>query len=58
MEDEEMEIEDEMNDPKIINPYQIEEGELPPLPTDLDTSFDSEPEVEAEDEDENEAATV
>nr|GEV98170.1 hypothetical protein [Tanacetum cinerariifolium] len=57
-EDEEMEIKDEMNDPKIINPYEIEEGELPPPPADSDTSSDSEPEVEAEDEDENEAATV
>nr|GEX84914.1 hypothetical protein [Tanacetum cinerariifolium] len=58
MEEEEMEIEDEMNDPEIINPYEIEEGELPPPPTDSNTSSDSEPEVEAEDEDENEAATV
>nr|GEZ65448.1 hypothetical protein [Tanacetum cinerariifolium] len=57
-EGEEMEIEDEMNDPEIINPYEIEEGELPPLPADSDTSFDSEPEVEAEDEDENESAIV
>nr|GEV96211.1 putative reverse transcriptase domain-containing protein [Tanacetum cinerariifolium] len=56
MEEEEMEIENEMNDPEIINPYEIEEGELPPA--DSDTSSDSEPEVEAEDEDENEAATV
>nr|GFB20367.1 hypothetical protein [Tanacetum cinerariifolium] len=56
--EEEMEIEDEMNNPKIINPYEIEEGELPPSPADSDTSSDSEPEVEAEDEDENEAATV
>nr|GEX07260.1 hypothetical protein [Tanacetum cinerariifolium] len=53
-----MEIEDEMNDPEIINPYEIEEGELPPPPADSDTSFNSEPEVEAEDEDENEPATV
>nr|GEU80087.1 putative reverse transcriptase domain-containing protein [Tanacetum cinerariifolium] len=57
-EEEEMEIEDEMNDPEIINPYEIEEGKLPPPPADSGTSFDSEPEVEAEDEDENEAATV
>nr|GEU70682.1 putative reverse transcriptase domain-containing protein [Tanacetum cinerariifolium] len=57
-EKEEMEIQDEMNDPEIINPYEIEEGELPPPPADSDTSSDSEPEVEAEDEDENKAATV
>nr|GEV56371.1 hypothetical protein [Tanacetum cinerariifolium] len=31
-EEEEMEIEDEMNDPEIINPYEIEEGKLPPPP--------------------------
>nr|GEW12413.1 hypothetical protein [Tanacetum cinerariifolium] len=53
-----MDIEDEMDDPKIIDPYEIEEGELPPPPVDSDTSSDSEPEVEAEDEDEDEAATV
>nr|GEX28991.1 hypothetical protein [Tanacetum cinerariifolium] len=53
-----MEIEDEMNNPEIINPYEIEEGELPPPPAESDTSFDSKPEVEAEDEDENEAATI
>nr|GEZ72484.1 hypothetical protein [Tanacetum cinerariifolium] len=57
-EEEEMDIEDEMDDPEIINPYEIEEGELPPPPADSDTSSDSEPEVEAEDEDENEVATV
>nr|GEX98693.1 hypothetical protein [Tanacetum cinerariifolium] len=57
-EEEEMEIEDEMNDPEIINPYEIEEGELSPLPAESDTSSYSEPEVKAEDEDENEAATV
>nr|GEV45450.1 putative reverse transcriptase domain-containing protein [Tanacetum cinerariifolium] len=57
-EEEEMEIEDEMNDPEIINPYEIQEGELPPLPADSDTSSNSDPEFEAEDEDENEAATV
>nr|GEW14398.1 hypothetical protein [Tanacetum cinerariifolium] len=57
-EEEEMEIEEEMNDPEIIDRYEIEEGELPPLPTDSDTSSDSEPEVKAEDEDENEAATI
>nr|GEV62238.1 alpha/beta hydrolases superfamily protein [Tanacetum cinerariifolium] len=39
-EEEEMEIEDEMNDPEIINPYKIEEGELPPPPADSDTSSD------------------
>nr|GEU74104.1 hypothetical protein [Tanacetum cinerariifolium] len=57
-EEEEMEIKDEMNDPEIINPYEIEEGELPPPPADSDTSSDSEPEIKAEDEDENEAAIV
>ncbi|GKA89131.1 putative reverse transcriptase domain-containing protein [Tanacetum coccineum] len=54
MEAEEMEIEDEMDDPEIINPYEIEEGELPPPPAESDTSSDTEPEVE----DENEDATV
>nr|GEZ63343.1 hypothetical protein [Tanacetum cinerariifolium] len=58
IEEEEMEIKDEMNDPEVIYPYEIEEGELPPPPADSDTSSDSEPEVEAEDRDENEAATV
>nr|GEW34758.1 hypothetical protein [Tanacetum cinerariifolium] len=53
-----MDIEDEMDDPEIINPYEIEEGELPPPPADSDTSSNSEPEVKAEDENENEAATV
>nr|GEX37707.1 hypothetical protein [Tanacetum cinerariifolium] len=53
-----MDIEKEMDDPEIINPYEIEEFELPPPPTDLDTSSDFEPEVEAEDEDENEVTTV
>nr|GEV59224.1 reverse transcriptase domain-containing protein [Tanacetum cinerariifolium] len=57
-EEEEMDIKEEMNDPEIINPYEIKEGELPPPPTDSNTSSDSEPEVEAEDENENEAATV
>nr|GEW41658.1 putative reverse transcriptase domain-containing protein [Tanacetum cinerariifolium] len=57
-EGEEMEIEDEMNDPEIINPYEIEEGELPPTPAESDNSSNTEPEVEAEDEDENKAATV
>nr|GFA96958.1 hypothetical protein [Tanacetum cinerariifolium] len=51
-----MDIEVEMDDPEIIDPYEIEEGELPPLPADSDTSSDSEPEVEAEDEDGDEAA--
>nr|GEY07858.1 hypothetical protein [Tanacetum cinerariifolium] len=54
-EEEEMDIEDEMDGPEIIYPYEIEEGELPPPPADLDTSFDSEPEVEAEDKDGDEA---
>nr|GEV85770.1 hypothetical protein [Tanacetum cinerariifolium] len=44
-----------MDDPEIIYPYEIEEGELPPPPADSDTSSDSEPEVEAEDEDGDEA---
>nr|GFD05604.1 hypothetical protein [Tanacetum cinerariifolium] len=54
-EKEEMDIEDEMDDPEIIDPYEIEEGELPPPPADSDTSSDSEPEVEAKDEDGDEA---
>nr|GEU32759.1 putative reverse transcriptase domain-containing protein [Tanacetum cinerariifolium] len=58
VEEEEREIVDEMNDPEIINPYEIEEGELPPPPVNSDTSSDSEPEAETEDEDENKAATV
>nr|GEU36779.1 putative reverse transcriptase domain-containing protein [Tanacetum cinerariifolium] len=58
MEEEEMEIKDEMNDPEIINPYKIEEGKLPPPPADSDTSSDSEPEVETDAEDENKAVTV
>nr|GEV39229.1 hypothetical protein [Tanacetum cinerariifolium] len=57
-EEEEMDIEEEMDDPEIINPYEIEEGELPPPPADSDTSSDSEPEVEAEDENEDEASIV
>nr|GEY42754.1 putative reverse transcriptase domain-containing protein [Tanacetum cinerariifolium] len=54
-EEEEMDIEDEMDDPEIIYPYKIEEGELPPPPADLDTSSDSEAEVKADDEDGDEA---
>nr|GEZ44129.1 hypothetical protein [Tanacetum cinerariifolium] len=54
-EEEEMDIEDEMDDPEIIDPYEIEEGELPPAPADSDTSSDSVPEVEAKDEDRDEA---
>nr|GEX47621.1 hypothetical protein [Tanacetum cinerariifolium] len=50
-----MDIEDEMDDPEIIDPYEIEEGELRPPPANSDTSSDSEPEVEAEDEDGDEA---
>nr|GEV18157.1 putative reverse transcriptase domain-containing protein [Tanacetum cinerariifolium] len=50
-EEEEMDIEDDMDDPEIIYPYEIEEGQLPPPPADSDTSSDSEPEVEAKDED-------
>nr|GFA63289.1 hypothetical protein [Tanacetum cinerariifolium] len=57
-EEEEMEIDDEMDDPEVINPYDIEEGELSPLPAESDTSFDIEPEVEVEVEDETEAATI
>nr|GEV85386.1 putative reverse transcriptase domain-containing protein [Tanacetum cinerariifolium] len=57
-EEEEMKIKDEMNDPEIINPYKIEEGELPPPPTDSDTSSNSELEAETKDEDENVAATI
>nr|GFD30854.1 hypothetical protein [Tanacetum cinerariifolium] len=38
MEEEEMDIENKMNDPEIINPYEIEEGELPPPPADSGTS--------------------
>nr|GEZ77871.1 reverse transcriptase domain-containing protein [Tanacetum cinerariifolium] len=47
-----------MNDPEIINPYEIGEGELPPPSADLNISSDFEPEVEAEDEDKNKAATI
>nr|GEX81654.1 putative reverse transcriptase domain-containing protein [Tanacetum cinerariifolium] len=57
-EEKEIDIEEEMDDPEIVNPYEIEEGKLPPPPADSDTSSDSEPEVEAEDENENEAATI
>nr|GEZ08465.1 putative reverse transcriptase domain-containing protein [Tanacetum cinerariifolium] len=53
--EEEMDIKDEMDDPEIIYPFEIEEGELPPPPADSDTSSDSEPEVEAKDEDGDEA---
>nr|GFD58094.1 hypothetical protein [Tanacetum cinerariifolium] len=52
-------LEDEMDDPEIIYPYEIEEDELPPPLENSDTSSDSEPEVEAQDEDEDEdEATV
>nr|GEY65261.1 putative reverse transcriptase domain-containing protein [Tanacetum cinerariifolium] len=50
-----MDIKDEMDDPEIIYPYEIEEGELPPPPADSDTSSDPEPKVEAKDEDGDEA---
>nr|GFC08976.1 hypothetical protein [Tanacetum cinerariifolium] len=53
-EEEEMVLEDEMDDPEIIYPYEIEEDELPPPPANSDTSSNSEPEVEAEDKDEDE----
>nr|GFA40585.1 hypothetical protein [Tanacetum cinerariifolium] len=36
-----MEINDELDDLKAINPYEIEEGELPPPPAESDTSFDA-----------------
>nr|GFB09294.1 reverse transcriptase domain-containing protein [Tanacetum cinerariifolium] len=57
-EEEEIDIEDKMDDPEIINPYEIEKGELPPPPADSDTFADSEPEVEAEDEDGDEATAA
>ncbi|GKF25169.1 hypothetical protein Tco_0081063, partial [Tanacetum coccineum] len=57
-EDEEMEVDDEIDDPEVINPYEIEEGELPPPPAESDISTDTEPEVEAEAKDETEVATV
>nr|GEY27592.1 reverse transcriptase domain-containing protein [Tanacetum cinerariifolium] len=57
-EEEEMDIKEEMDDPEIINPYEIEDGELPPPPADSNISSNSEPEVEAEDLNENEATTV
>ncbi|GJT99967.1 hypothetical protein Tco_1110306 [Tanacetum coccineum] len=57
-EEKEMEIDDEMDDSKVINPYEIEEGELPPPPAEADTSSNIEPEVEVEVENEIEAATV
>nr|GFB45513.1 hypothetical protein [Tanacetum cinerariifolium] len=40
-----MDIEDEMDDPEIVDPYEIEEGELPPPPADSDTSSDEKPEL-------------
>ncbi|GJY03692.1 hypothetical protein Tco_0369632 [Tanacetum coccineum] len=57
-EEEEMEIDDEMDDPEVIYPYEIEEGELPPPHAESDNSSNTKPEVEAEVEGENEAATV
>nr|GEY06822.1 hypothetical protein [Tanacetum cinerariifolium] len=54
-EEEEMDIEDEMDDLEIIDPYEIKEGELPHPLADSDTSSDFKPEVKAEDEDEDEA---
>nr|GEX14793.1 hypothetical protein [Tanacetum cinerariifolium] len=56
--EEKMEIDDELDDPKVINPYEIEEGEFPPLPAKSDISSNTKPEVEVEAEDETEAATV
>nr|GEW60409.1 hypothetical protein [Tanacetum cinerariifolium] len=53
-EEEEMEMDDEMDDPEVIHPYEIEENELPPPPAKSDISFDTKPEVEAEVEDETE----
>nr|GFB45987.1 putative reverse transcriptase domain-containing protein [Tanacetum cinerariifolium] len=35
-EEEEMDIKDEMDDPEIIDPYEIKEGELPPPPANSD----------------------
>ncbi|GJR97416.1 hypothetical protein Tco_0269590 [Tanacetum coccineum] len=57
-EEEEMEIDDEMDDPEVINLYEIEEGELPPPPAESDISSNTEPEVEIGVEDETEAATI
>nr|GEW36036.1 putative reverse transcriptase domain, ribonuclease H-like domain, aspartic peptidase domain protein [Tanacetum cinerariifolium] len=57
-EEEEMKINDEKDVPEVINPYEIEEGKLPPPPVESDTSSDTEPKVEAEAEDETKAATV
>nr|GEW10335.1 hypothetical protein [Tanacetum cinerariifolium] len=54
-EEEEMDIKDGMDDPEIIDPYEIEEGELPPPPADSDTSPNFEPKVKVEDEDGDEA---
>nr|GEY02475.1 hypothetical protein [Tanacetum cinerariifolium] len=47
-----------MDDPEIINPYEIKEGELPPPLVDSDTSSGFELEVEAEDEDGSEVSTI
>nr|GEV51724.1 hypothetical protein [Tanacetum cinerariifolium] len=57
-EEKEMEIDDEMDDPEVINPYEIEEGELSPPPDESNTSSDTDPEVETEVEDETEATTI
>nr|GEZ88159.1 hypothetical protein [Tanacetum cinerariifolium] len=57
-EEDEKENNNKMDDPEVINPYEIEEGELPPPPAESDTSSDTELEVEAEAKDETNVATV
>nr|GFC73365.1 hypothetical protein [Tanacetum cinerariifolium] len=52
---EDEQVQPNLVDPKIIYPYEIEEGELPPPPADSGTSSNSDPKVEAEDEDGDEA---
>nr|GFA32794.1 hypothetical protein [Tanacetum cinerariifolium] len=54
-EEEDEKEEEEMDDPEIIDPYEIEDGKLPPPLAVSDTSSDSKPEVKAEDEDGDEA---
>nr|GEY18917.1 hypothetical protein [Tanacetum cinerariifolium] len=50
-----MEINDEMDGPDVIDPYDVEEGELPPPPAESNTSSDTEPEDEVEVKDQSEA---
>nr|GFD35796.1 hypothetical protein [Tanacetum cinerariifolium] len=38
----EMDIDDEMDDPKVIHPYDIPDGAFPPPPAESDIPFDSE----------------